>query len=606
MELEWGAILDINYLSDAQLAHLKQSPLGNELKQIFAGESIQTYFQPIVSLKTKKVFAVEALTRGPINSPLFSPMNLFNFAIEQGCLLPMDLLARKVAIKSFKKAISGQTNVPYLFLNISVSSILCQEHPSGLTLASLEEFGVDPQQVVIEITELQPVEDSAQFLQAIQYYRQMGFKVAIDDLGSGYNGLKLWSEVKPDYVKIDKHFITEIDQQADKYRFMETILTLAKSLGTRVIAEGIETESELRILEKLGVDYVQGFLLKRPSPIIDGVLDYQWKESLSIAINEAETIACLCEPVFSKPLSTKVKEMTEVFLQHPKRTCVPIVEKGQVLGMVWRRELMDLLARQFGHELHQRKQISKVMDRTPFVFETETSLVEASREITRDASYDKGSFILVKNGVYQGCGSFMALLELMTDLKVQSAQYANPLSGLPGNVPIQQTLQMYLDRKQPFTVIYVDVDHFKAYNDHYSFEQGDQVISTIAQVLKSALNGSPGFIGHIGGDDFVVILDRLDYQDICQRILGQFQAVTAPFYTEQDRQQGGIVAKDRDEQERFFPMMTLSLGVLLVDTRRFEHTQKLASLATKAKKGAKLQGGNTYYLVDSRAFLPVK
>ncbi len=596
----------MNYLSDVQMAHLKQSPLGTELKEIFAEESIQTLFQPIVSLKTKQVFAVEALTRGPVNSPLFSPMNLFNFASEQGCLLPMDLMARRVAIKSFKQAMPERNMAAHLFLNVSVSSILSQEHPSGLTIACLNEFEVDPQQVVIEITELQPVEDSAQFLKAIQYYRKMGFKVAIDDLGSGYNGLKLWSEVKPDYVKIDKHFITEIDKQADKYRFMQTILTLANSLGTKVIAEGVETESELRILEKLGVDYVQGYLLKRPSPIIDGVLDYQWQETLQVVVNEEETIASLCDPVFSMPLHTRVKEIAEVFLQHPKRTCIPIVEKGQVLGMVWRRELMDLLASQFGRELHHRKQVNKVMDRTPFIFEAGTSLVEASREITRDTSYDKGAFIVIKDGLYQGCGSFMALLEMMTDLKVRSAQYANPLSGLPGNVPIQQTLQMYLDRKQAFTVIYVDVDHFKAYNDHYSFEQGDQVISAIAQVLKSTVNGSPGFIGHIGGDDFVLILETLDYQPICETILEKFQTARAPFYTQQDREKGGIDAQSRDGESQFFPMMTLSLGVLLVDTRLFEHTQKLASLATKAKKGAKHQGGNTYYLVDSRKIPPVQ
>lgn len=587
-------------LSDVQLAQLQHSPLGLELRDIFESESIQTFFQPIVCLKQKKVFAFEALTRGLVNSPLYSPVNLFNFATEQGCLMPMDLMARRVAIKSFKQAMTGQTMSVHLFLNVSVSTILNEEHPSGITLAFLKEFGVDPQQVVIEITELQPVEDSAQFLKAIHHYRQMGFKVAIDDLGSGYNGLKLWSEVKPDYVKIDRHFITEIDQQADKYRFMQTILTLANSLGTKVIAEGVETESELRILKKLGVDYVQGFLLKKPSPIIDSVLDYQWKDSLNVTLSEDETIACLCEPVLSMPLSTRVNEMAEVFLQYPKRTFIPIVEKGQVLGMVWRRELMDLLARKFGRELHHRKEIGKVMDRTPFVFEAGTSLVEASREITRDTSYDKGAFIVVKEGVYHGCGLFMELLELMTDLKVRSAQYANPLSGLPGNVPIQQTLQMYLDRKRPFTVIYVDVDHFKAYNDYYSFEQGDQVISVIAEVLKSTLNDSRGFIGHIGGDDFVMILETLDYQTVCETVLDKFQSARAPFYTQEDRDQGGIQGRGRDDEPRFFPMMTLSLGVLLVDTREFEHTQKLASLATKAKKGAKQQGGDTYYVVDSR------
>ncbi|MPQ96313.1 diguanylate cyclase, partial [Thioclava sp. JE_KL1] len=126
--------------------------------------------------------------------------------------------------------------------------------------------------------------------------------------------------------------------------------------------------------------------------------------------------------------------------------------------------------------------IKKFMDE-PLVYNIKTPLVDVSNDITEMGAQEKSAFIITEHGKYVGCGSFMDLLKVMTDLKVRSAKYANPLSGLPGNVPIQNKIQQYLDSNMPFSVIYVDVDHFKAYNDCYSFEQGDQVIAAIANVL---------------------------------------------------------------------------------------------------------------------------
>lgn len=587
-------------LPEAKCSGLQHSPLGRELKDIFDHQRIQTHFQPIVGLKTRSVFAFEALTRGPDNSALYSPAHLFRLASDHGCLLEMDLMARRVSIKNFMKSVAQHQNQVKLFLNVSVSSLMNVDHRSGLTLDCLNYYGLNIHQVVIEITELQPVEDSGLFLNAIQHYRKMGFKVAIDDLGSGYNGLKLWSEVKPDFVKIDKHFIADIDKQADKYRFMETILTLAKSLGTKIIAEGVETEAELQILEKLGVDFVQGYLLKRPSPSTALTLDYKWNEVVQDVTNPKETVKLLCREAFTMPLDTTIDQMTDELLHRPGVDYVPIVEKGRVHGMVWRRELTELLASKFGRDLHGRKNIAKLMDPSPLVFDINTPLVEASREITENGSYDKGTFILTDKGNYKGCGSFMELLRVITDLKIRSAQYANPLSGLPGNVPIQNMIQEYLDRQSPFVVIYVDVDNFKPYNDYYSFEQGDQVISAVARVLKESLGVQEAFIGHVGGDDFVVVMPDMQYEMVCQRILKGFQLASLNFYTQEDRHRGGIYAEDRAGEKVFFPMMSLSLGVLLVHPGVFDHTQKLSSYATRAKKGAKSQGGNTYYVVDSR------
>lgn len=589
-------------LAPEKSRQLENSPAGRELLEIIESERLTIHFQPIVDLKEKKVFAFESLCRGPENSKLFSPLNLFYAAEKNNCLLEMDLLARKLSIENFANMASIHNHSAKLFINVSARSLMSEQHVSGQTLDELAKNQLKLKQVVIEITELHPIDEFGPFLNAINHYRSMGFEVAIDDLGSGYNGLKLWSAVKPDYVKIDKHFVSSIDVHADKYQFMETIHALAKGLGTKVIAEGVETENELKVLEKIGVDYAQGFLLKRPSPIPSLQLNYTWKNLKQHSQPKGETIEVLTHPHPTFSPDRKVKEVSEFLLNRPELSFIPVIEQNKPVGIIWRNELMNILAGQYGRELHLKKKIHIFMDPKPLVYEENTALVEVSRDITNNASFNRSAFIVTRNGEYQGCGTFMNLLKTMTDLKVQSAKYANPLSGLPGNVPIQNKLQEYLDQNIAFNLIYVDVDHFKPYNDYYSFEQGDQVIAAVAKVLESATAGKHSFIGHIGGDDFVVIT-KDDYEPISQTILHEFRLVIDNFYLEEDRKKGGITSHNRDGEERFFPMMTLSLGILKVFPGTFSHTQKISSIATKAKKGAKSLGGNQCFVIDSKEYL---
>lgn len=588
-------------LSNSKKLQLLQTSAGQELCAIFATENLSTLFQPIVELKSQSTFAFEALTRGPESSKFYSPLNLFYTADKNECLLEMDVLARKTAIKNFANTRSIHNNCAKLFINVSAQSLMSAAHQSGQTLNFLTENDMNLNQIVIEITESHPIDDIQPFLKAINHYRSLGFQVALDDLGAGYNGLKLWSELKPDYVKIDKHFVHDVDINADKYRFLETINTLAKGSNAKVIAEGVETENELKALQKIGIDYVQGFLFKRPSPLPSLKLDYEWPQTTENRFSQNESIGSISKPHPVLDVNARVKDASEFFLKNANVNFLPVLDNQIPAGIVWRDELLSLLASQYGRDLHLKKPVSHFMNRPPKVFDFSESLVNVSREITSHESSFNSAFLITRQGKFVGVATLVQLLETITDLKVQSAKYANPLSGLPGNVPIQTTLQDNLDQQLRFNVIYVDVDNFKPYNDFYSFEQGDQVITTIASVLKSATLGSDSFIGHIGGDDFVILTPD-DYQPICERILEEFSILIDDFYHEEDKLKGGISAIGRDGEQKFFPMMSLSLGVLCVEPGLFSHRQKLSSLATKAKKGAKAMGGNQFYVIDSADF----
>ena len=586
-------------LSEQKRLSLQESVVGKSLLNIIDNQSIQIFFQPIVDLKTQKIFSFEALSRGPVNTSFFSPLNLFNAAIEQGCLLELDYLTRQLAMQNFASRAGEHQHKAKLFLNVSVSTIMSDSHEEGVTLSYIKNLDLDPQDVVIEITELQPIEDPEVFMKAIHHYRKMGFKVAIDDLGSGYNGLKLWTDVKPDFVKIDKHFVDDIDEDSDKYHFIETVMTLANSLGTKIIVEGVETEPQLKVLEELGVDYVQGYLFKKPEPSTALTLNYEWKASNKAYLGPQEVVSSIVEKTLSMPCDCNVEEVANYLLENPAVEHLVVLNEQKPVGIVWRREIMDILASKFGRDLYFRKTIDKVMDKAPLIFEKDTPLVEVSHAVTEMDSTEKSAFIVQEKDQYLGTGSFMALLRIMTNLRVKNAEYANPLSGLPGNVPIQNKLQACLNSNSLFSIIYIDVDNFKPYNDYYSFEQGDGVITCISNVLQKVTDDKLDFIGHVGGDDFIIIREGDKVKKLCKAVLSEFESHLSEFYTAEDFERKSIVAKNREDVEVSFPLMSLSLGVLIIAPGIYQHTQKLASVVTKAKKMAKKTEGNSFFILDS-------
>ncbi|MCT8166719.1 MULTISPECIES: EAL domain-containing protein [unclassified Pseudomonas] len=233
------------------------------LSAILAHRRIHSLFQPIVSLAGQRVIGYEALSRGPSNSPLHSPLNLFAIARQAGHLTELEAVCRENACRRF----SEQNLEGKLFLNISPESLLEPHYPSGRTLKLLEQVGVAPGRVVIELTEQTPTDDFQLLSTALHHYRDMGFSIALDDLGAGYSSLRLWSELRPEYVKIDRHFIDGIHLDPLKREFVGSILQIAQASRAQVIAEGIELPEELAVLSDMGVDLVQGYLLGRPQEV---------------------------------------------------------------------------------------------------------------------------------------------------------------------------------------------------------------------------------------------------------------------------------------------------------------------------------------------------
>jgi len=199
-----------NLLPDDDI--LPSAELTSLFLNILHNNTVTALFQPIVDFNKQSILGYESLIRGPSDSPLHNPMMLFDVARREGRLTDLDLLCRRTGIKGFKeKRLSGK-----LFLNTTPQGLFEPGYKTGLTLEFLQEIGLHPEHVVIELTEQYPMNDLRIMGKALSHYRDMGFEIAIDDLGAGYSGLRRWSELRPEYVKIDRHFIQNIHSDSVK------------------------------------------------------------------------------------------------------------------------------------------------------------------------------------------------------------------------------------------------------------------------------------------------------------------------------------------------------------------------------------------------------
>jgi len=573
------------------------------LDHILAHGDLHSLFQPIVSLSERRILGYEALTRGPSNSPLHSPVNLFGVARHAGRLSELELACRKSACRAFSEhRLEGK-----LFLNVSPDSLLEPTHQPGRTLQLLQNYGIPPSQVVIELTEQSPTEDFSLLYTALHHYRAMGFSIALDDLGAGYSSLRLWSELRPDYVKIDRHFIDGIHQDAVKREFVGSILQMAKASRAQVIAEGIELAEELTVLAEMGVDLLQGYLLSRPQevPPRDARSLLPKLDASAPALNdEGSDLSALLNEQPAVKESLPIAAVLEAFRAQANLNSLAVLnEEQQPVGIVHRHSLSDALLKPFATDLFARKPISRLMSSDFLAVDIGQSLQKVSRLLTSRARQRmEEDFIITLNGRYLGLGRVIDVLKLITELKIQQARHANPLTLLPGNVPIQQCLTRLLQQSREAVICYVDIDSFKPFNDLYGYAKGDEILLCLAQCLNERVDPTRDFVGHIGGDDFLLVLGSEDWRARLNRLLEDFQGQCRRFYSAEHLEAGCFIAHNRKGHREEFPLLSLSLGVVHLHPSSCANLDaaQLAGLASEAKRQAKNVPGYSLHIIDTQ------
>jgi len=173
----------------------------------------------------------------------------------------------------------------------------------------------------------------------------------------------------------------------------------------------------------------------------------------------------------------------------------------------------------------------------------------------------------------------------------------SPLTGLSGNIRIQEEIEQMVQKDRDFALLYCDLDDFKAYNDDRGFVQGDRMIQHTARIIQDAVlefAGTRGFIGHVGGDDFVALVSPEVAEKTAKRIVERFDAGISEFYDPEDLERGYVELKDRRGDPRRFPLVAISVGVASTDRRRFGHYVEIVNVATEMKQYAKRRAGSSF------------
>lgn len=583
--------------------------LGAELlDQAIGHGGLRAVFQPIFRLDTLDVVAYEGLSRPSLRPAPLTILDLLDLARTHGRLGEFELKAAQTICEAF----SAKCGQGRLLINLSAHTIVQSGLRHEQIIAALSAPGLDLGRVTIEITERDIVDDPAELVEAMKLLRARGVRVALDDFGNGQSNFQMWNEIRPDVVKLDRYLIHGLATSAERLAIVRALCQVAEALGADLVGEGVEDPADMRMLRDLGLKYAQGFLLGRPSPSL--VVDVSEKAREAIRKQVVPVPPRPARPishqsmhaghlVIHAPSATSRRtndDIAALFSSHPDLHAIAVVDEERPIGLINRHRFNEDLAKPFTRELFGRKACTTSMHAAPLVCDERQS-VESMADILRgeDQRYLVDGFIITRAGHYLGLGTGEDLVRRVTELRIEAARHANPLTFLPGNIPVTEHIARLLRGKHPFVAAYADLNDFKPFNDRYGYFRGDGMIRLLADILTTQADPSLDFVGHIGGDDFLVLFQSDDWKVRCTRVLEEFNARARALFDPVDAARGGIEGEDRRGFRQFFPLTRIAIGAVLVEPpfpRRPEH---IATLAARAKQHAKRERLGLHVIVSA-------
>lgn len=569
------------------------------LKEILEGGYIKPVYQPIVSLTDGQIYGYEALSRISNNAlqmdieQMFKMADKINKAWELEALCRAKALEKSVSIEAEKK----------LFLNVNSNIIHDKKFKEGVTRTFLNEYGLDSDNVIFEITERASITDSEAFLSSINHYKNQNYGIAIDDVGAGYSGLNAIANIRPNYIKLDMALVRNIDKDVTKQLLCKAMVDFGKNADIKLIAEGIETEEELKTLVKLNVDFGQGYFLGIPQEMFQDIAPekigmirkfHEKNYTDKIRSSVYPTMGGLSKPGHTFSPNERVENIYETLRLNPTITEFTVLEDDVAVGFMTRASLNEKLGGRYGYSLHSKKLIRQLIN-TDFLRVNYSMPVDQASRFAMQRPFERlyDPIVVEKDGKYLGLVTIKDLLSTCTQVEIDAALSVNPLTGLPGNRLIEKEILSRVLGEQPYCITYYDIDNFKAYNDAYGFPNGDRMLHLVADILRECAVRNE-FIGHIGGDDFIVICDYREGEEYCKAVLDQFALRVASLYCDKDVKNGYIVSKNRHGVTENFPIASLSIAGISNKANTYHSIDDFTKDISQLKKKCKQQMGNYY------------
>lgn len=293
-----------------------------------------------------------------------------------------------------------------------------------------------------------------------------------------------------------------------------------------------------------------------------------------------------------------VKDANEIFQFDKSLEGIVIVDHNyRPIGIITRTQFYQQLGSRYGYDLYMSRSISLLMDENHLKVDYYIPILQVS-DLAMSRQQEKlYDFIVVtRDGEYFGVVSIKTLLLKISEIQISLARLESPLTGLPGNIVIKEKMEELL-KYSKYTILYFDLDNFKAFNDVYGFKEGDEVIREMANIITSNLQyyGKQGaFLGHIGGDDFLAVLRNHEYITLCNAIINEFDSKITAYYNQEDLERGYIYTNNRQGLKQRFPIISLSIAVINNKEKSFDTVESIMREVVLAKNKCKTTMGSCY------------
>lgn len=393
--------------------------LNREFISLLQHKQITTHFQAIVSLNDGGVLGYEALSRGPENSWFYRPDRLFDHARMLNRVWELDLLCRSCAIQNARNIIGDRK----LFINVDPDSIHDPKFRKGFTREQLKSVELDASAIIIELTEKTAVTDYRHFNRLLHNYVEQGYRIAIDDAGSGYSGLRMIAETRPDYLKIDMDLVRNVDKDMVKRELLRSVQRFAQMTGIKTIAEGIETWDEAKTLMDMGVNYGQGYWIQKPSPQMGNPV----AEKISLIREHGRLLNQLkgsAEGLTAKEImrqdaalqiNDRCQAASDLFSENDSLQGIALLQEMRPVGLVMRSKYYYQMEKSGDPQGFFQRSLRDVADLNPLMAGSDTPLMDLCRMAMGRREHQLYDYLVVhKDQQYCGVIPVALLLDTLT------------------------------------------------------------------------------------------------------------------------------------------------------------------------------------------------
>ena len=570
-----------------------------EKERLLKVSHIQFTYQPIVNIHTGQCYGYEALMKNPGASGFSSPRDLFDFAHRNGKLEKIDRFVKAKSVDNFSKLARQQRT--RLFLNMDSRLLARPAQQLEFTRKILKQYAISPETICYEVSGVRDPICIDGLQSALKLFKEAGLKVAFDNFGEGFTGLKFLYGFEPDFIKIDPFFVRDIDSDDRKRMFVSGIVDIARHLGSSVVAVGVQARGEYHALKELGADLIQGDLVQSREKDLHHLKgQFQKIHFLSQQgqpRNKAEDRDLVLsqmqrpEPI---PDSMGIFEIFEKFKANKNATFFPVVNAdGEPLGIIRERSFKEYTYSLYGTQLLQNpafgKNIRRFIDKFPVV-DIHASVEKILQVYSENK--DMEGILIAENMKYEGLLSAPSLLKVLNDKMMNSSRDLDSLTRLPASTPVFEYLSEALRKTGAgYHFVFLGLDRFRSYNDAYGYRQGDKVLVHFSDKLKQLAAAPDRFAGHLGADRFFLGSSNETSKGLSgdlEPFLAEFAKEMEGFYDPTTVKKGYVLALDMDGKMKKYPMVDASAVVFELPSarRRIYSVAEIRNLVERVRRQA--------------------